>query len=150
MSSVISRFAFVAALAPALLVGCASKPAGGVTPAAAPAAGVSAAPGTAARPRQDQQLITREVIVGTEYTNLYDVVLALRPNWLRTRGADLTTAPIELQVYLDNQRIGGVEELRNIPPSSVLSVRYYDPISAAARWGGTHMGGAIYVLGLKK
>lgn len=146
MSSVIRRFAFVAALAPALLVGCASKPAGGVTPAAAPAAGPAAAPSVAARPRQDQQLITRDVIVGTQYTNLYDVVLAMRPNWLRTRGANDSAKADVLQVYLDNQRVGGAEELRNIAPSSVLSVRYYDPIASASRWGIGHSAGVIFVL----
>ena len=142
MSSVISRFAIVTALAPALLAGCASKPAGGATPAAAPAA----APSVAARPRQDQQLITRDVIVGTQYTNLFDVVLAMRPNWLRTRGANDSAKGDVLQIYLDNQRVGGADELRNIAPSSVLSVRYYDPIASASRWGIGHSAGVIFVL----
>lgn len=143
MSSVVSRIASVSPLVCSLLAGCASK---------APAAGEAqtTAPAVAARPRQDQQLITRDVIVGTQYTNLYDVVQAMRPNWLRTRGANDSASPDSLQVYLDNQRIGGAAELRNIPPSSVLSLRYYDPIASAARWGMNHSAGVIFVLTSRK
>jgi hypothetical protein len=139
-------FAFASPVALLLLSGCGSKAAG-------PEAGGAPTPvaASAARaPRQDQQLITRDVIAGTQYTNLFDVIQALRSNWLRVKNSgDFGKADL-LQVYLDNQRIGGVEELRNIAPSSVLSVRYYDPISAAARWGLNHNGGAIYVLTVKK
>ena len=143
MSSVARRFVMLTPVALTLLSGCASKPAAaGATPAAAPA--------VAARPRQDQQLITRDVIVGTQYTNLYDVVQAMRPNWLRTRGANDSANGDVLQVYLDNQRIGGINELRNITPTSVLSLRYYDPIASAARWGMNHSAGVIFVLTSRK
>jgi hypothetical protein len=142
--SPVRRFVLASPVALLLLAGCASKtpdPATGPEPVAASAA---------RRPRQDQQLITRDVITGTQYTNLFDVIQALRSNWLRPKNTgDFGKADV-LQVYLDNQRIGGVEELRNIAPLSVLSVRYYDPIAAAARWGMNHGSGAIYVLTAKK
>jgi hypothetical protein len=143
--SLIRRSVLIAPIALALLAGCGSKPA---TPETAPTS-APVAPRAAGRPRQDQQLITRDVIVGTQYTNLYDVVLAMRPNWLGTRGASNSVNGDVLQVYLDNQRIGGANELRNIPPSSVLSVRYYDPIASAARWGMNHSAGVIFVLTAK-
>lgn len=102
------------------------------------------------RPRQDQQLITRDVIAGTQYTNMYDVIQALRGFWLtvRTTTGGNGTAPV-LQVYLDNQRIGGVDELRRIVPSTVQSARYFDPIAASARWGMDHGAGAIYIVTAK-
>jgi hypothetical protein len=121
-----------------LLTGCASS-----------SASTSAAPAAAARPRQDQQLITRDVILGTQYTNLFDVVQAMRPNWLRSRGANDSAKADVLQVYLDNQRVGGVAELRNLAPTQVQSVRYYDPIQASARWGLGHSAGVIFVLTAK-
>ncbi len=146
MSAVFRLFAFASPVALLLLSGCGSKPAG-------PAAGGAPEPVAASAvraPRQDQQLITRDVITGTQYTNLFDVIQALRSNWLRVKNSgDFGKADL-LQVYLDNQRIGGVEELRNIAPLSVLSVRYFDPIAASARWGMNHNGGAIYVLTSKK
>ena len=118
-----------------LLTGCASA-----------AASETGAP----RARQDQQLITRDVIVGTQYTNMYDVVQALRSNWLRAKtGANATGRAEELVVYLDNQRIGGVEELRRIVPSSVQTARYFDAIAASARWGLDHGAGAIVIVTAK-
>jgi hypothetical protein len=108
--SPVRRFVLASPVALLLLAGCASKtpdPATGPEPVAASAA---------RRPRQDQQLITRDVITGTQYTNLFDVIQALRSNWLRPKNTgDFGKADV-LQVYLDNQRIGGVEELRNIAP----------------------------------
>ena len=142
MLSVMRRSTILAPVVLIQLVGCASKPATGATPAATPA--------VAGRPRQDQQLITRDVIIGTQYTNLYDVVLAMRPNWLRTRGSNDSAKADSLQVYLDSQRVGGADELRNIPPMSVLSVRYYDPIAASSRWGIGHSAGVIFVLTSRK
>ena len=136
--------AFVLPLAALLCAGCAS------TPAAAP--GTAPKVATAGRPRQDQQLITREVIRSTQYTNMYDVVLALRSNWLRARPAEsIQGQSPSIQVYLDNQRLaGGAEELRQLSPTNIESVRYFDPITASARWGMDHGAGAIYVLTAKK
>ena len=146
VSSAARPFALLMPVSLLLLAGCASKSG---TPAVAGTAPATAS--AAVRPaRQDQQLITHDVIVGTQYTNLFDVIQAMRSNWLRQKNTgDFGKADV-LQVYLDNQRIGGVEELRNIAPLGVQSVRYFDPISASARWGLNHGGGAIYVLTVKK
>lgn len=140
MSRCIHRWARVVPVGVLLLAACASS--APAVPGAAPAPRSVAA----ARPRQDQQLITRDVILGTQYTNLYDVIQALRSNWLQVKATGGFSRADVLQVYLDNQRIGGAEELRRIAPSTVLSVRFYDPVSAAARWGMDHGAGAIYVL----
>lgn len=110
------------------------------------AAGAPAAAPQVRRPRQDQQLITRDVITGTQYTNMFDVIQAMRSNWLTVRTTSGGSGPApSLVVYLDNQRIGGVDELRRILPSSVQQARYYDPIAASARWGMDHGAGAIYI-----
>lgn len=94
----------------------------------------------------DQQLITQDVIRGTNYTNMYDVVLALRSTWIRTRPSDSFQKSSVVQVYLDTQRVGGVDELKLLAPVTVESVRYYDPIAASARWGMDHGAGVIYVV----
>ncbi len=135
-----------------LVVACASGGVkSGTVPAATPRVSpADAAPTTAAaspRARQDQQLITRDVIIGTQYTNMYEVVQAMRSNWLRVKTSSSASGKGDvLQVYLDNQRIGGVDELRRIVPSSVASARYFDPIAASARWGMDHGAGAIYIV----
>ena len=98
----------------------------------------------------DQQLITQDVIRGTQYTNMYDVVQALRGTWIRTRPSDSFQKASVVQVYLDTQRVGGPDELRTLTPLSVESVRYYDPIAASARWGMDHGAGVIYVVTAKR
>ena len=86
----------------------------------------------------------------TEFTNLYDVIRALRGNWLRVRAAESFGKSSEMQVYLDMQRIGTVEELRTMSPMNILTVRFFDPIQASARWGMDHGSGALLVTTLKR
>ncbi len=151
MLSVTGKERVLAACA-VLVVGCASGgaksgPPPAVTPSVGPASASPTASAAAPRARQDQQLITRDVIIGTQYTNMYEVVQAMRSNWLRVKTSSSASGKVDvLQVYLDNQRIGGVDELRRIVPSSVASARYFDPIAASARWGMDHGAGAIYIV----
>ncbi len=103
------------------------------------------APGARAA-RTDRQLLTRDEIRSTQFTNAYEVVRALRGNWLRVRSADSFAKSQVLQVYLDMQRLnGGVEELRLMQPANIASIRFMDPIQASARWGMDHGAGAILV-----
>jgi hypothetical protein len=127
------------------LSACASSGASGEATAAN---GATTQTGTA-RGRADQQFLTRQEIRASEYTSMYDVIFALRANWFRQRGADSFTSNAVLQVYLDNQRVGGVAELRGMAPMNILSARFFDPVAAAARWGADHRAGAIYVLTAK-
>jgi hypothetical protein len=101
--------------------------------------------------RDDRQLLLRDAILETQYTNMYDVVQALRGNWLRVRAnASVNGAPSVLQVYLDNQRLSGVDELKSLAPTNIESVRFYDPVQASARWGLDHNAGALYLLTSKR
>lgn len=101
-------------------------------------------------PRADRSVLSRDDIRATQYTNLYDVVATLRGNWLRVRTAESFAKSSAVQVYLDMQRLNGVDELRTMSPLNVLSVRFFDPIQASARWGMDHGAGAIFVLTAKK
>ena len=90
-------------------------------------------------------LLVEEQIRDQSFTTTYDAVVSLRPNWLRTRGVDSFRAPTQIQVYLDNMRMGGVNTLQQIPASAVYWIRWYDGIDASARWGLDHGQGVIYV-----
>ncbi len=159
------------ALLCASLAACAGKPAAPApSPAVAnaPASGSAGVPASAAptstsgapnvslpaakKVRVDQQLITRDVIRSTQYSNLYDVVLALRSTWLRVRPAESFQGQSpRIQVYLDNQRLaGGADELKQMSPTNIESVRYFDPITASSRWGMDHGAGALYVVTAKR
>ena len=107
--------------------------------------------------------IARSGVSGT----VYDVVYSLRRSWLNTRGVnDFSEAPRtvtasngeevivpgepRLIVYLDNMRLGTIGELRNIPATGVLGIRFYTPAEANYRWGTGHTHGAIQVLTLSE
>jgi len=93
--------------------------------------------------------------------NVYDLVYALRRNWLNFRGFDtLAEGPRSvgdadagadvgepnLIIYLDNARLGTTSQLRSLPVAGVIGVRYYNGAEATYRWGAGHQHGAIQVL----
>lgn len=146
------------------LIGCSSA-----TPAVAPTPQVAAAPtaqpaapapttpaairgtGPAQNRNRDRSTLTRDEILATQYTNLYDVILALRGNWVRQRTAEsINGKSSTVQVYLDTQRLSGVDELRSMQPGNVESIKFYDPIQASARWGMDHGAGAIFITTAKR
>ena len=107
----------------------------------APAGGSSSSSG----PRPDRNLLTREQLRASGYTTVYAAVEALRSNWLRAKGPDSFTNPTQVQVYIDDNQLGGVETLRAIQINSISWVRYYDGMTASARWGLGHGQGVIFV-----
>lgn len=98
------------------------------------------------RGRTRADLITQEELQRTQHTNLYDAVQTLRSRWLNSRGPDtLIGRQGEIQVHMDGTRLGGVSVLRSLPTVGVAYVQWFDPVSAAARWGLDHGNGAIYI-----
>jgi len=98
------------------------------------------APGATAR-----SVLTREQIMNVSTGNVYDAIVALRPQWLEPRGMDSFSNPGQVQAYVDNNRLFGVEALRNVAVLDVVAVEYYDANQATARWGLDHGHGAINV-----
>jgi hypothetical protein len=96
--------------------------------------------------------------------SVHDLVHALRKSWLNVKDMSLReTARIKavpnreaevtpaedgttLTVYLDNVRVGGMEELRSLSLAGVLEVRYFTAGQAMRRWGSGHDHGAIEVI----
>jgi hypothetical protein len=99
--------------------------------------------GTAAAPDHNQ--ITREQLTDHRFKSVYEAVEGLHRNWLLTRGSDSINLPTQVKVYLDNLLLGGVETLRDITPSSISYVQYFDGLAASTRWGLDHGSGVIYV-----
>jgi hypothetical protein len=105
--------------------------------------GGSASRATTDAGRSDR--LTREQIGDTAYADLYELILARRGTWLRTRGPDSFRNNSQIQVYRDDVRLGGVEVLRAMHPMEIEYVRFYDPVQASSRWGFDHGAGVIYV-----
>ena len=100
-----------------------------------------------------RDVLTPNQIERVRATNAYDAVERLRSNWLRLRGTTqvppsqggLYVRENPILVYLDSQKLGGVEQLRTIEIAAVEYIRYYAPADASARWGFNHGGGVIFV-----
>lgn len=116
---------------------------------------------TLPRVRLSHQAISVEEIAKSGQTgNVYDLVHSLRPNWLNTRGLTLSEgaesitvngqsaivqgAP-HLGVYLDNARLGSIDDLKTIPVAGITGVRFYEAGEASMRWGLNNSSGAIQV-----
>ncbi|HEX7240124.1 MAG TPA: hypothetical protein VF263_07660 [Longimicrobiaceae bacterium] len=117
--------------------------------------------------RVAENAITADQIDAVGVANIYDVVMALRPEWLRIRGINSMTegdrvvasaespeplvipGAVTIQVYLENGRMGGVEALRQIPVSQAGEVRFLNAQQATYKWGIGHAHGAIWVTGRK-
>ena len=112
------------------------------------AVALSACSGNTGAPRGtpvDRNLITIEQIRQHQFSNAYEAVQSLRSNWLITKGVDSFASPGQVLVYLDNNKMGGVETLRGIATVSVAYIRYYDGLTASGRWGLDHGHGVIFV-----
>jgi len=104
-----------------------------------------AASRTEQTPRLDRTVITHEQMVVGHFATVYDAVAALRSTWLRPRGVDSFLSPSIVWVYLDGARIGDVSTLQRMPPELVNTVRFYDGVTATARWGVDNGAGVIHI-----
>lgn len=93
----------------------------------------------------DHEVITTEELRRANAANVYEVVEALHPGWLRKRGPQSFYNERDIVVYLDTGRIGGPDALREIPTASAVSVRYFDLAAANYRFGPGHPHGVIQV-----
>jgi hypothetical protein len=93
-------------------------------------------------------LITAEEIARTNVQNAFEAVQKLRPAMLRQRQVATANAQAngELAVYVDNNRMGSVDNLRQITVGSIAAVRYFSASEAQLRWGSGHPGGVIEVI----
>ncbi|HEX2187815.1 MAG TPA: hypothetical protein VHG51_02895 [Longimicrobiaceae bacterium] len=107
--------------------------------------------------KKDRHFITEEEVRGASAQNAYDLVRALRPQWLRTRGdrtlrttrtsvpgEDVTQLSTpEIVVYMEGIRFGKQEDLRGISVADLGTLRFLDANSATQRFGTGHPNGAI-------
>lgn len=94
-----------------------------------------------------RERITAEEIAATQASDAYEVTRLLRPGWLAGRGPlslrpDVSPFPA---VYVDDQRMGGLEWLRTIPAESVTEIRFVSAADATTRWGRGNAAGVILV-----
>lgn len=92
-------------------------------------------------------VITLEEIENSHQPTLYDVVHALRPNWLQTAPTAVRgDRESGITVFLDTQRVGEVDMLRQMPTSSATSLHFYSASEAQSRFGLGNLHGVIQVV----
>jgi hypothetical protein len=117
--------------------------------------------GALPQPINIPQRTGRQLFAATELrrsiaTNALEAVEMDRPEWTRSQredearqGATPRTGPVEsisLVVYVGDERVGGIETLRDIAIPEVAELRFYDSRDARRRWGPEHRYGAIEVV----
>lgn len=96
-----------------------------------------------------RSILTAEQLRGVGVVDAYDAVARLKSHWLRsvtpTSPNDMQSRTSPVMVYLDGQRLGGVNQLRRIEIAVVEYIQYFTPAEASSRWGFGNAGGAILV-----
>ena len=103
-------------------------------------------PPTGNRVHEDRSVLMQAQMTKQSFPSLYEAIEALRSNWFNERSADSFYNATHIVVYMDANRLGGVDMLRGIPISTAVSVKHFDPVEAQARWGVGHSQGVIQVL----
>lgn len=115
------------------------------------------------QPMRGRNVITAKQIAESGAMNAYELINTLRKDWLQTRGtnswgesargsgsgsgggAAMTVVPgrDKVIVYYDGIRLGGVDDMREIPVEPLTSVQFFDGRQATMRFGSGHAHGAI-------
>src|SRR3954466_6663301 len=101
----------------------------------------------AAGPRRDPNVITHEEFVASNEGNAFDAIARLRPMFLKSRGRTTINAvandyPI---VFVDGQRFGDLNSLRNIVAAQIQEARHLGATDAVAKYGMQYGGGVIEI-----
>ena len=98
-------------------------------------------------PRPNRDALTRRELAAKPAANLYDVVMALRSNWMRgpatvrstlglSSGGAVTAGAIPgTLVYVDGRALGPLTALRTIPAEAAEKLCYHSLNKAQARFG---------------
>ena len=108
-------------------------------------------------PKKRANVISAEEIatLGGTVQTAYGIVQRLRPAMLRARSGSTSqsgsgaveVSTNDIQVYLDNQRMGGVRALEEIMLSQILEIRYLNANDATTLFGTGNTAGVIQVVG---
>lgn len=120
--------------------------------------GAGCAASHSATPIMNPDLITTDQIARSKATNAYDLIATISPKMFIAHGAATTRGQqpptpgrqaLPVVVYIDNVKVGPIDELKALGKVDVKEIRYLSPRVATDRWGENHAGGVIYVTTLQ-
>jgi hypothetical protein len=98
-------------------------------------------------PRHSAYVISGDEIADAQgVVTVYDAIQRLRPQWLTNSRARNIGTQDQLIVYLDTNRYGTLESLRQMPIGGVTDIKYLNATEATNRYGTGHSGGAIVIM----
>ena len=140
----LTRFLLAAALGGA--AACASSSGSTATTLPSADASTNQAP---AGPHGDSRLLTEADLAAATQSNLYDIVQALRPRWLRITSVGIQSPQAyTITIFLDDTKLGEPETLRNLGIGGVKAIRYYDASASQQKFPGRDLGPVIQVIRL--
>ncbi len=96
--------------------------------------------------RGSRYVITAEEIAESSFSDAFQAIQYLRPGLLdQGQRRDVSLGIAEVQVYVDNVRIGGKESLKSIPASNILQIEFLRSSEATIRYGSDHSLGAFLI-----
>lgn len=104
-----------------------------------------------AKPRYSQNVITADELATVDVNDAYQAIQRLRPQFLsNSRGPTVLGtraggSRAGIQVYLNDQRLGDVSALAQIPKGDIKEIRYLTASEASSRFGTGNTAGAIVV-----
>jgi len=103
-----------------------------------------------------RNVLTREEITASGMTNLHEAIQRLRPQFMRGRGASGIQSNYDEQcrcyrpdvpeVYMDRNRLGGIDLLRTINVQQVEQVLFIQGTDTNIQFGQNHPGGVIHII----
>jgi hypothetical protein len=140
--SVIRNIAVAAMLLGGAVTGCSGSAGSGAT----------SKPGAPAAARRDRTTITADELSQIEASNLFEVVQHLHPDWLTPHNASAIRggAATDIMVYIDTQRAGTSEYLKQMAVNSAAGLKFYSASEAQARFGNGNLNGVIQVITVRR
>jgi hypothetical protein len=95
--------------------------------------------------QHDASVLGEREIADAQVVNVYDAVTRLRPQFIKHRGPTSInlSGQSQMNVYLDDMRLGGLDIMRSTSVGGIRSIRYVNASEATFRWGVNNSGGAI-------
>lgn len=90
----------------------------------------------------DRNVISTEELSDLTGFNAYDAVQRLRPQWLRSRGGNLSDLPA---TFVDGRHFGDLNQLSSFNTADILSIRYLSAADATTLYGTGYPGGVIEI-----
>ncbi|MEX0906880.1 MAG: hypothetical protein WD054_01010 [Gemmatimonadota bacterium] len=101
--------------------------------------------GTGISGRSDE--LTRAEIEASDEQDLLRLIERMRPQWFNSGGMTSVSGGGSSgpTIVIGGSQVGGAEYLRNLPPSTVESIKYWPTAQAANRFGMGHPDGVIEI-----